>query len=202
MKTLEMKNLGDNLLPSGGEVYYIPNVFSHELAEQYFRLLLDGIRWKQEPVRIFGREILQPRLTSWYGDAGKSYTYSGLTMKANQWMYPLQEIKSIADEIAGAASTSALLNLYRNGNDGLGWHRDNEKMLGPAPVIASVSLGEPRTFQMRNYQDKKQVISMELEPGSLLIMKGASQKEWEHRVPKTKKTRRPRINITFRTIGD
>lgn len=189
-----------NLLPGGGAVYYYPGVFSEEKRNEYFNILFSGIRWKQEPVKIFGREILQPRLTAWYGDPDKPYTYTGLTMQADHWVHPLIDIKKIADQYSGMESTSALLNLYRDGNDGLGWHRDNEKMLGPEPVIASVSLGAPRIFQMRNYHDKQQVISLELESGSLLIMKGASQKNWEHRVPKSKNDHGARINITFRTV--
>lgn len=189
-----------NLLPSDGEVYYYPAVFSEAERNEYFNILFSGIRWKQEPVKIFGREILQPRLTAWYGDPDKSYTYTGLTMQADQWVHPLIDIKKIADQYSGVESTSALLNLYRDGNDGLGWHRDNEKMLGTEPVIASVSLGAPRLFQLRNYHNKQQVISIELEPGSLLIMKGASQKNWEHRVPKSKNEHGARINITFRRV--
>lgn len=191
-----------NLLPSGGEVYYIPHVFSHEKADEYFNLLFSEIRWKQEPIKIFGKEVLQPRLTAWYGDIEKPYTYSGLTMAPNHWIHPLMEIKKVADEYSGVQSTSALLNLYRDGNDGLGWHRDNEKVLGPEPVIASVSLGVSRFFQFRKYHNKKDVISIELEPGSLLVMRGATQRSWEHRVPKSKKVHGARINITFRKIGD
>jgi len=190
-----------NLLPSGGEVFYYPRVFDAGLSDEYFNLLFSGIRWKQEPVKLFGREIMQPRLTAWYGDEDKPYAYSGLKMQATRWIEPLLDIKAVADKYSGAHSTSALLNLYRDGSDGLGWHRDNEKVLGPEPVIASVSLGAPRLFQLRNYHHKKQVITLDLEPGSLLVMKGASQKEWEHRIPKTKRPVGARINITFRVIS-
>jgi alkylated DNA repair dioxygenase AlkB len=196
-----MKNLGTNLLPSGGELYYIPDAFTKEQSSDYFYQLFTEIRWKQEPIKIFGKEVMQPRLTAWYGDVDKPYTYSGLTMEANHWIYPLMEIKATADEYSGAESTSALLNLYRDGNDGLGWHRDNEKVLGPAPTIASVSLGVPRTFQLRNYHDNKIGISLELQPGSLVIMRGDTQRNWEHRVPKSKNIHGARVNITFRTIG-
>jgi len=192
---------GDNLLPFGGELYYIENFISRSKSDDYFNQLFTEIRWKQEPIKIFGKEIMQPRLTAWYGDVEKSYTYSGITMTANHWIHPLLEIKSLADNISGEESTSVLMNLYRDGNDALGWHRDNEKMLGPAPVIASVSLGAVRTFQLRNYRDKKNLLSLDLHPGSLVIMKGDSQKEWEHRVPRTSKKVGARINLTFRRIG-
>jgi alkylated DNA repair dioxygenase AlkB len=144
---------------------------------------------------------MQPRLTAWYGDVEKPYAYSGITMAPDQWIHPLIEIKSVADQLSGAESSSALLNLYRDGNDGLGWHRDNEKVLGPTPTIASVSLGAVRSFQLRDYKDKKNLISLELQPGSVVIMRGASQQMWEHRVPKSKKVFGARINITFRIIS-
>jgi alkylated DNA repair dioxygenase AlkB len=192
---------GDNLLPFGGELYYIENFLSRSKSDEYFNQLFTEIRWKQEPIKIFGKEIMQPRLTAWYGDAEKSYTYSGLTMTSNHWIHPLLDIKSRADDVSGEESTSVLMNLYRDGNDALGWHRDNEKMLGPAPVISSVSLGAVRTFQLRNYKDKTNIISLELQPGSLVIMKGDSQKEWEHRVPRTSKKVGARINLTFRKIA-
>ena len=192
---------GNNLLPYGGELYYIPNAFTREQSDAYFNQLFTEIRWKQEPIKIFGKEVMQQRLTAWYGDITKPYAYSGITMEPNHWIHPLLEIKSVADKYSGAESSSALLNLYRDGNDGLGWHRDNEKVLGPAPTIASVSLGAVRTFQFRDYKDKKNVISIELEAGSIVVMRGASQQAWEHRVPKAKKVAGARINITFRCIG-
>jgi alkylated DNA repair dioxygenase AlkB len=195
-----MVTLGNNLLPFGGELYYVPNVFTRERSGEYFNQLFTEIRWKQEPIKIFGKEVMQPRLTAWYGDVEKPYAYSGITMAPHHWIHPLIEIKSVADQLSGAQSSSALLNLYRDGNDGLGWHRDNEKVLGPTPTIASVSLGAVRSFQLRDYKDKRNLISLELQPGSVVIMKGASQQMWEHRVPKSKKVFGARINITFRVI--
>jgi len=195
-----MVTLGNNLLPYGGELYYIPNVFTREESDEYFNELFTEIRWKQEPIKIFGKEVMQPRLTAWYGDIAKPYAYSGITMAANHWIHPLLKIKSVADNLSGAESSSALLNLYRDGNDALGWHRDNEKVLGPTPTIASVSLGAVRTFQLRDYKDKKNLISLDLLPGSVVIMKGASQQAWEHRIPKEKRVAGARINITFRVL--
>ena len=195
-----MVTLGNNLLPYGGELYYIPSAFTCEQSDEYFNQLFTEIRWKQEPIKIFGKEVMQPRLTAWYGDVTKPYAYSGITMAPNHWIDPLLEIKVVADKISGAQSSSALMNLYRDGNDGLGWHRDNEKVLGPAPTISSVSLGAVRTFQLRDYKDKKNIISIDLQPGSVVVMRGASQQMWEHRVPKSKKVFGARINITFRLI--
>ena len=196
-----MVTLGNNLLPFGGELYYVPNLLTREKSDEYFNQLFTEIRWKQEPIKIFGKEVMQPRLTAWYGDVEKPYAYSGITMAPDHWIHPLIEIKSVADQLSGAESSSALLNLYRDGNDGLGWHRDNEKVLGPTPTIASVSLGAVRSFQLRDYKDKKNLISLELQPGSVVIMRGASQQMWEHRVPKSKKVFGARINITFRIIS-
>ena len=132
-----------------GEAFYFPDDFDKIAREKYFNELIAGIRWKQEPIRMFGKEIMQPRLTAWYGDMEKPYEYSGLKMETVPWIQPLLEIKKVADEYSSTISSSVLLNLYRDGNDSLGWHRDNEKMLGPEPVIVSVSLGATRLFQFR-----------------------------------------------------
>jgi alkylated DNA repair dioxygenase AlkB len=189
-----------NLLPNQGEVYYFPEAIDEERSSYFFDVLLAQIPWRQEPVKLFGREIMQPRLTAWHGDPDNSYTYSGITMKASPWTPELLQIKGIADRLSGVCSNSVLLNLYRDGNDGMGWHRDNEKMLGKMPTIASVSFGATRTFQLRNYHSKQNIISINLNPGSILIMKGESQQHWEHRLPKKKSIAGVRINLTFRQI--
>ena len=195
-----MVSSGNNLLPYGGELYYVPNAFTHEESYGYFNQLFTEISWKQEPIKIFGKEVMQPRLTAWYGDITKPYAYSGITMAPSHWIHPLLKIKSVADRFSGAVSSSALLNLYRDGNDGLGWHRDNEKVLGPTPTIASVSLGAVRSFQLRDYRNKNNIISLDLQPGSIVIMKGASQQMWEHRIPKSKRIFGARINVTLRVL--
>jgi alkylated DNA repair dioxygenase AlkB len=193
-----MKNLGPNLLPSDGEVYYVPGMLASDQADRCFKKLLSSVKWKQEAIKVFGREIMQPRLTAWYGD--RAYTYSGLTMQPSAWIEPLSYIKTIADSYAHFNSSSALLNLYMDEKDSMGWHRDNEKALGSAPIIVSVSLGAARRFELRRYNTKKPVISLVLEPGSLLIMRGESQQHWEHRLPKLSSAAGARINITFRRI--
>ncbi|MBA4167869.1 MAG: alpha-ketoglutarate-dependent dioxygenase AlkB [Chitinophagaceae bacterium] len=190
----------ENLLPFSGEAYYFPAVFAQTEREKYFNSLCDEIKWKQEPIKLFGKEIMQPRLTAWYGDPGKPYTYSGTTMQPMEWTKDLLEIKLAVEKLSHVHFTSALLNLYRDGKDSMGWHRDNEKMLGPAPVIASASFGGERTFQFRNYTDKSIARSIDLQPGSILIMRGATQQHWEHRIPKTTRISNTRINITFRII--
>jgi len=195
-----MVTLGNNLLPYGGELYYIPDVFTRKQSDTYFNQLFTEIRWKQEPIKIFGKEVLQPRLTAWYGDVEKPYAYSGISMTPDHWIHPLLEIKSVAEKYSGVESTSALLNLYRDGNDGLGWHRDNEKELGDTPVIGSVSFGSTRKFQFRNYKTKKDLKSVELTNGSFLLMRGRTNHFWEHQVPKTAQVVNERINITFRVI--
>jgi alkylated DNA repair dioxygenase AlkB len=189
-----------NLLPFDGEAYLFPNAFTKAESDHYLIALQKEIAWKQEPIKIFGKEVLQPRLTAWYGDKGKTYTYSGITMKPLPWITELQSIKEKVEHITGHTYNSCLLNLYRDGNDSMGWHRDNEKELGPDPVIASVSFGVKRIFLFRNYGNKKEKIPIELLPGSILLMKGATQTFWQHALPKTEKITDMRINLTFRNI--
>ncbi len=149
---------------------------------------------------MFGKEVMQPRLTAWYGDSDKAYTYSGITMQPHAWIKSLQEIKQKIEIVAAVTFTSALLNLYRNGKDSMGWHRDNEKELGNAPIIGSVSFGATRIFQFRNYKTKSDTKSFELTHGSFLLMCGETNHYWEHQVPKTNQPVKERINITFRVI--
>ncbi len=190
-----------NILPHHGNVTYFPEVFDSVQSENFLNSLTEEINWKQEPIKIMGKEIMQPRLTAWYGNPDKPYRYSGITMDAWPWNDTLLKIKKEVDRIAGISFTSALLNYYRNGEDSMGWHRDNEKELGRNPVIASVTFGALRKFQFREYADKKNLISMELGSGSVLIMQGETNHFWEHRIPKTKSVQKARINLTFRVIN-
>lgn len=189
-----------NVLPFDGRAEWLPAFFSREESDRFLQTLTREIDWKQEPIKLFGKLIMQPRLTAWYGDDDKPYSYSGITMQAKPFTPALKLIKERIEPVAGCKFTSALLNLYRNGQDSMGWHRDNEKELGPEPIIASVSFGATRTFQFRNYADKKLIRSLQLSHGSLLIMRGVTNHFWEHRVPKTNTAVAPRINITFRII--
>jgi alkylated DNA repair dioxygenase AlkB len=196
-------NTTDNLLPFNGEALLFPALFSKTESDDYLQQLITGINWKQEAIIIFGKEVMQPRLTAWYGDSDKSYSYSGITMHPQSWTSALLEIKKRIEPIANTHFTSALLNYYRDGKDSMGWHRDNEKELGLNPIIGSVSFGAARTFQLRNYADKNIVRSVELTHGSFLLMRGETQHYWEHRVPKAgarNGAMGARINITFRVI--
>jgi alkylated DNA repair dioxygenase AlkB len=200
MKQKELFEADKNLLPFNGKVLLFEDFFAEKESEKYFNHLLNEIKWKQEPIKIFGKEVMQPRLTAFYGDVEKTYAYSGITMKPNEWTNELMEIRNKIEDVAEVKFTSALLNLYRDGNDSMGWHRDNEKELGFNPVIGSVSFGESRIFQLRNYKDKKMVKSIELTNGSFLLMRGETQQYWEHALPKKGRQIGKRINITFRII--
>ena len=190
----------NNLLPYKGEAYLYPGFFTKEECGHFFKNLHDNIDWKQEPIKIFGKEIMQPRLTAWYGNSDKPYTYSGITMHPVLWTPALLAIKRKIEVVAQVEFTSALLNLYRDGKDSMGWHRDNENELGINPVIASVSFGASRIFKLRLYENKGISKSMELGDGSFLLMQGETQHYWEHHIPKTDKPVGERINITFRVI--
>lgn len=189
-----------NILPRDGEVFYLPDVFSPVESAQHLAALLREVKWKQEPIVMFGKKVLQPRLTAWVGDPDKPYRYSSITMQPQPWTDSLLEIRRRVESLANVQFTSALLNFYRDGQDSMGWHRDNEKELGAEPVIGSVSFGATRRFQLRHYYKKELRREVELAAGSFLVMRGKSQQFWEHRLPKTTPVTEPRINITFRVI--
>ena len=151
-------------------------------------------------MKFYGKAVNLPRLTAWYGEHDSDYSYSGISMKSHPWTPELLEIKSRIEEQAQIHFTSVLLNYYRDGNDHVGWHRDNEKVLRINPVIASVSFGASRTFKFRHIADKSLVRSVELTHGTYVLMKGETQHKWEHQVPKTKKVLTPRISLTFRIL--
>jgi alkylated DNA repair dioxygenase AlkB len=190
-----------NLLPYDGIVQYHGSILKQKETQYYFDALLNSIEWKNDEAIIFGRHIITRRKVAWYGDAGYSYTYSNTTKQALPWTKELLELRTLAEELSGTAFNSCLLNLYHTGDEGMAWHSDDEKCLGQNTVIASLSLGAERKFALKHKQDK-QTVSVWLENGSLLVMKGATQTNWLHRLPKTKKVTKPRINLTFRTITD
>jgi alkylated DNA repair dioxygenase AlkB len=191
-----------NILPIDGDVYLYPELFNEYTSNLYFNALTEFVAWKQEPVKIMGQEIMQPRLTAWYGDEGKSYSYTGITMNPLPWTIDLLKIKEAVQKISGEVFNSALLNLYRDGSDSVGWHRDNEKSLGINPVIGSVSFGVSRVFSLKHYKDKKLKEKVLLTNGSFLLMKGETQHKWLHSIQKDQTITAPRINITFRKIID
>lgn len=188
-----------NLLPNGGTLNYYGKVLPSREANQYFNLLMQNIPWKNDEVVLFGKHIVTKRKAAWYGDSDYSYTYSNTTKQALAWTKELSYLKQIVEELAGAKFNSCLLNLYHNGNEGMGWHSDDEKSLGTNNTIASLSFGAERKFLFKHKQTK-QTVSLVLEHGSLLIMRDATQANWLHSLPKSKDVTRPRINLTFRTI--
>ena len=200
-KSLFDINPGDeNILPKDGDARVYHSFFTKEESSDYFEKLLHTIEWKQESMKFYGKEILLPRLTAWYGEQVSDYGYSGIILNSLPWTPELKEIKSRIEPESGLQFTNVLLNLYRDGNDSVSWHRDNEKVLRKNPVIASVSFGATRLFKFRHVHDHSLVKSVELSPGTLLLMKGETQHYWEHQIPKTTKVSAPRINLTFRVL--
>ncbi len=188
-----------NLLPNDGIVNYYGTIFTTEEAQFYYDELIKNIEWKNDEAVIFNKHIITKRKVAWYADEDYSYTYSNTTKHALAWTAALIELKKITENLTNTIYNSCLLNLYHNGNEGMAWHSDDEKDLQENGAIASLSFGAERKFSFKHKQNKE-TISVLLEHGSLLIMKGATQKNWLHRLPPTKKISTPRINLTFRTI--
>ncbi|MCZ8156698.1 MAG: alpha-ketoglutarate-dependent dioxygenase AlkB [Leptospira sp.] len=186
-----------NLLPYDGMVQYFGPVISNSEASEYFLDLESNIPWENDEAIIFGKHIITKRMVSWYGDENFSYQYSGTTKKALLWNQTLLKLKKIVEQISNDSFNSCLLNLYHDGSEGMSWHSDNEASLGKNTTIASVSFGAERRFCFRHKQSKKNV-ELLLENGSLLLMKGETQTNWLHSLPKSAKIRSPRINLTFR----
>lgn len=195
----EPRNINNPIQIINGEYIYIENFYEKNEADLYFNTLIKNIDWKQESMNMYGKQILFPRLTSWYGQSDKPYSFSGITLNPHPWSKELLEIKKNIEPLANVEYNSVLLNRYRNGNDSISWHTDAEKELGLNPVIASVNFGAERTFQLKHIETKKR-IDIALKHGSLLIMMGELQHYWLHQVPKTKKPKTERINLTFRVI--
>jgi alkylated DNA repair dioxygenase AlkB len=187
---------------SCGELIIDQSFFNQSESDRFFSELLNNINWQQDKIKIFGKEVDLPRLTAWYGDEGKSYTYSGITMNPEPWTPTLLTIKKRIEKIVKVNFNSVLINLYRNGQDYVSWHSDDEKELGKNPTIASVSFGATRRFLLRHKSNKNlETVDLSLNHGSLLIMKGSTQHFWKHQVPKTSKVKTERINLTFRVIN-
>ncbi|MFW6296479.1 MAG: alpha-ketoglutarate-dependent dioxygenase AlkB family protein [Halothece sp.] len=188
------------LIDVDGEAIFYPHFFRSEEANQLFQELENNISWRQDYIKFYGKVIPLPRLTAWYGDEGKSYTYSGIEYQPNPWILTLETIKAKVETVANVRFNSVLLNFYRTGKDSMAWHSDDEPELGINPVIASVSFGGSRRFCLKHKKKLNSKVNVELFPGSLLVMKGELQHYWLHQVPKTKKAVNPRINLTFRVI--
>jgi alkylated DNA repair dioxygenase AlkB len=188
-----------NLLPNDGIVNYYGKVMDIAQANNYLNILLDTILWKNDEAIIFGRHIITKRKVAWYGDDGYSYTYSNTTKQALGWTKELLELKALVEQLTGEKYNSCLLNLYHDGNEGMAWHSDDEKSLGKNTSIASLSFGAERKFALK-HRVSKYPVGLILENGSLLVMKGATQSNWLHSLPKSTKITTPRVNLTFRTM--
>jgi alkylated DNA repair dioxygenase AlkB len=182
------------------EIIYYPDFFKKKAADGFFEKLKTEIPWQQDDITVFGKTFQQPRLTALFGNEGKPYSYSNIVMQPHPWNSLLMFIKNEIEEVCAENFTTVLLNYYRDGKDSNGWHADDEKELGRNPVIASVSFGAERSFHLQHNTIKEQKLKINLEHGSLLIMKGATQHFWKHQIPKTAKPVGPRINLTFRII--
>jgi len=188
-----------NLLPYGGKVLYFGKVLPAIKADYYFARLFEMIDWKNDEAVIFGKHFITKRKAAWYGDLDFSYTYSNTTKQALPWTKELSELKLLVEDLTGTSFNSCLMNLYHNGDEGMAWHSDDEKSLGKDSCIASLSLGAERKFIFR-HKKTRETVSLVLDNGSLLVMKEATQSNWQHSLPKTKKVTQPRINLTFRTM--
>lgn len=188
-----------NLLPKDGIVNYYGSILNHDQSTSFLNILLQSIQWRNDEAIIFGKKIITKRKVAWYGDHSYKYTYSKVTKSALPWTDQLLELKNLAEGKSGETYNSCLLNLYHNGSEGMAWHSDGEKDLKKNGAIASMSFGAERKFAFK-HKETKETIKVSLEHGSLLVMKGATQTHWLHRLPPTKKVAQPRVNLTFRTI--
>ena len=183
-----------------GDVSICLNLFSAQESDKFFEVLKNEIDWKQEQINFFGKTHDIPRLTAWYGDLGKSYSYAGISVEPLSWTDTLLQIKEKIESVSNVKFNSVLLNRYRSGNDGVSWHSDDEPELGVNPIIGSVSFGQSRPFHLKHKDLEGVKEKVTLEHGSYLLMKGETQHKWLHQIPKSKKEMGERINLTFRII--
>lgn len=187
-------------LPPKGRLRYWPRWIDGKEADRLLALWSQSLDWQQRPIRLFGREIMQPRLTCFYGDSGVRYRYSGKTLLADPWPEELKRLSVRLSRELDQTLNSVLCNLYRDGADSMGWHADDEPELGVDPMIASVSLGQVRRFRLKPRGGGK-AMTLKLDHGSLLVMSGDLQRHWLHELPKSRQAIDPRINLTFRRVG-
>jgi alkylated DNA repair dioxygenase AlkB len=188
-----------NLLPCDGVVNYLGAALSASEASTFYQTLLDEVPWSHDEVVMFGRRVVTAREVAWFGDVGLAYRYSGTTKQPLPWTPELTRLKTYAEKLSKSRFNSCLLNLYHDGGEGMGWHSDDEKSIVRDSAIAAISLGAEREFRLK-HKGTGEKVSIVLESGSLLVMKGATQRHWLHSVPKSKKVVSPRINLTFRTM--
>lgn len=194
-----LESLPRNIINQDGVIDYYGQVLSDTDAHNYFDILYKTIDWKNDETIIFGKRIVTKRKVAWYGDNPFEYTYSNTTKKALLWTQALKELKTLIERATSGTYNSCLLNLYHDGSEGMTWHSDDENDLEKNGVIASLSLGAERKFSFKHKKTKK-TVSLNLENGSLIVMKGVIQRYWLHQLPRTRKVTEPRINLTFRTI--
>ncbi len=185
---------------SNGQLGYLADCFSATQSKVFFTALQNKVNWTQRNLYIYGKQVTMPRLIAWYADPNIQYRYSGQLSEHNDWLPELLTIKTIVEAYCNCRFNGALLNYYRNGQDSMSWHSDDEKALGKNPCIASVSFGAERKFKLRHRQLKQHKLDLMLANGSLLFMQGETQHFWQHQLPKTQRPVPPRINITFRYI--
>lgn len=194
-----MNTTAISLLPYDGEAIYHPDFIQSLPHASWFDLLSQSLAWSPDTVKMFGKTLTLNRKSAWYGDVDASYAYSGIRREPLPWTTELLMIKNTCEEASNTPFNSVLCNLYHDGNDGMGWHADDERELGIQPIIASISFGAERKFSFRHRISKERIDIM-LAHGSMLIMRGQSQHAWQHALPKSKKVNGPRINLTFRNI--
>lgn len=180
---------------------YHPGFLTAAAATALQTQLMTTTNWKQTTIKMYDKVLQTPRLIAWFGDAGKGYRLAGKDIAADPWTKELLELKTRIEAFSGHIFNSVLLNYYRDQNDSVAWHRDKESELGNRPLIASVSLGQTRSFEFRAADDHTKKHALPLEHGSLLLMKGELQVYWEHRIAKSNKLMGPRINLTFRKVN-
>jgi alkylated DNA repair dioxygenase AlkB len=190
------------VLPYGGSAIYFPAAFDRADCARLMNDLISTTEWRQEFVQFYGKRHPIPRQTAWFGDPDAQYTYSKIPNAPSPWTPTLFYIKSRVEELSGTTFNSVLINRYRDGNDSVAWHADDEPELGREPVIGSVSFGATRTMQFRSTSDARETISLPLETGSVLVMRGESQQAWKHQIPKERTIRQERLNLTFRVVGE
>lgn len=195
----ELLSEQSNLAPFDGGLYLLEGFYSREKADTYFHQLYQKLDWQQEQLFIYGRWLKVPRLMAWYGDPGAHYRYSGVDHRPQAWTPELLLMRAELESVCGQHFNSVLANLYRDGRDSMGCHADDEKELGNNPTIASLSLGESRLLRFHHVQTQYK-LDIELMHGDLLVMAGELQHHWRHELPKTRRTKLPRINLTFRRI--
>lgn len=190
-----------NLLPYDGEVNYFGEIMPLDDSDYYFNRLLNNIDWRCDQAMVFGKLIKTKRQVAWHAEQPFSYTYSNITKTALPFSPELLSLKALVEQHTGETYNSCLLNLYHSGEEGMAWHSDGEKNLKDLGAIASLSFGAERKFAFKHKQSKE-VIALPLKAGSLLVMKGVTQRYWLHRLPPTKLVKDARVNLTFRTIDD